>query len=442
MENKYYLLSLTICGIKNIEKEIRIDFYKKTIDKNFDPSLYRVKAIYGENGAGKTGIVMAVKILQQLIINGRYLSDSVNQGILDAIINKVTRELHIECEFAEYTQDHITVYKYSVKLGLNELGKYEIIYEQFQKKSGMYSSARYKTVFECSEGVLNYVDADESVRDNISKYSANRLADASLTTICFYNLRSIPFKGDSRGFLRNLIHLLIFSTKLVVNMEQHDRHDVFFLRNDLQEFLTEDSDIELNWSGLLNNLHRITGVNEQTVHKSMMDYYRNDVERLCRFLQLFKSDLVSIDIKADEHGDSYECSLLINYGAYRISLEFESNGIKKLTRLFRALDAAVDSSIVFIDEMDSNINDIYLCRIVEFFMRYGQGQLCFTTHNTSPMAVLKDNKNSIDFISNDNHIIPWRTNGNFAPDKLYKNGMIQYLPFNVEPEDFLGILGE
>ena len=92
--------------------------------------------------------------------------------------------------------------------------------------------------------------------------------------------------------------------------------------------------------------------------------------------------------------------------------------------------------------MDSNINDIYLCRIVEFFMRYGQGQLCFTTHNTSPMAVLKDNKNSIDFISNDNHIIPWRTNGNFAPDKLYKNGMIQYLPFNVEPEDFFGILGE
>ena len=54
----------------------------------------------------------------------------------------------------------------------------------------------------------------------------------------------------------------------------------------------------------------------------------------------------------------------------------------------------------------------------------------------------KKNKNSIDFLANDNKIIPWRKNGNFAPDKLYKNGMIEYLPFNIEAEDFVGILGE
>jgi len=75
-------------------------------------------------------------------------------------------------------------------------------------------------------------------------------------------------------------------------------------------------------------------------------------------------------------------------------------------------------------------------------MQYGKGQLCFTTHNTGPMASLRSNKKSIAFLSSDNQIVEWKTNGNFAPDKLYRQGMIEYLPFNIEPEDFLGVLGE
>ena len=106
------------------------------------------------------------------------------------------------------------------------------------------------------------------------------------------------------------------------------------------------------------------------------------------------------------------------------------------------MNKAVSGGIVFIDEMDSNINDVYLTKLIEFFMEYGEGQLCFTTHNTSPMASLKKNKKAIDFLSSDNRIVEWKTNGNFTPDSLYKQGMIEYLPFNIEPEDFIGVLGE
>ena len=51
MGNLFYLLNLSVSGIKCIEKEVRLDFYKKTVDKDFDPEKYRVKAIYGENGS-------------------------------------------------------------------------------------------------------------------------------------------------------------------------------------------------------------------------------------------------------------------------------------------------------------------------------------------------------------------------------------------------------
>ena len=37
MGNLFYLLNLSVSGIKCIEKEVRLDFYKKTVDKDFDP---------------------------------------------------------------------------------------------------------------------------------------------------------------------------------------------------------------------------------------------------------------------------------------------------------------------------------------------------------------------------------------------------------------------
>ena len=160
------------------------------------------------------------------------------------------------------------------------------------------------------------------------------------------------------------------------------------------------------------------------------------------FLQLFKTDIKSIDIDKKEDKDYYECRLLVDYGGYTVDTEFESTGIKKLIRIFDALQGAANGQIVFIDEMDSNINDVYLCKLIEYLMLYGKGQLCFTTHNTSPMTELRNGKKSIDFLSNDNFIVSWSTNGNYKPENLYKQGLIKYLPFNIEPEDFIGVLGE
>ena len=75
MKPLFYLLSLKISGIKNIEVPIELNFYKKTINNSdFDPEKYRIKAIYGENGSGKTAIITAVKILQNFLTDKNYLA--------------------------------------------------------------------------------------------------------------------------------------------------------------------------------------------------------------------------------------------------------------------------------------------------------------------------------------------------------------------------------
>lgn len=129
------------------------------------------------------------------------------------------------------------------------------------------------------------------------------------------------------------------------------------------------------------------------------------------------------------------------YESYKIHAEFESTGIKKLIKLFAYLKEMVQGGIVFIDEFDSNLHDVYLCALLEYLMEYGEGQLCFTTHNVGPMDVLKQHKKSIDFLSENHRIYPWTTNGNYSPSKLYRNGMIEGSPFNVDSIDFIGVFG-
>ena len=128
------------------------------------------------------------------------------------------------------------------------------------------------------------------------------------------------------------------------------------------------------------------------------------------------------------------------YDSYSIDVEFESTGVKKLIKLFLYFEEMVEGGIVFIDELDSNLHDVYLCALLEYLMKYGEGQLCFTTHNVGPMDVLKKQKKSIDFLSEDHKVYPWKTNGNYSPSKLYRSGMIEGSPFNVDATDFIGIL--
>ena len=67
MDKIMYLLNVEISGVKSIKNKVKLDFYKKTVDKNFDSSQYRVKAIYGENGAGKSALVTAIQIYRELM---------------------------------------------------------------------------------------------------------------------------------------------------------------------------------------------------------------------------------------------------------------------------------------------------------------------------------------------------------------------------------------
>lgn len=443
MESKLYLLNIAVSGIKNIKEEVCLNFYKKTIDKNFNPEKYRVKAIYGENGSGKSAIITAVKIFQDLIFHDNYLGESKTQIFLDEIINKVTHTFCFSCEFL--FDDAKTVYQYSVHIGKSRNGLYEIQSEILQVKSGNYANNRYQTIFEVKNGELIDIHCVEEHKTALQRKSLNLLTSHSFIHLYFINLDEyamLETDNHSKELLFHLISFMIFLLQITIYLGEEDQHELYFLQKRLkdnglgQQTLIDELLEQGNYPDLVAN------ISEKHIKKEYFAKYKEKVDRLTHFIRIFKNDLVSIDIDAKENGEYYICELNLNYGNYIINKEFESTGIKKLIRLFDCFMSASKGGIVFVDEMDSNLNDVYLCKLIEYFMYYGKGQLCFTTHNLDPMSILKKNRNSIDFLSSDNHLVSWTARGNATPENCYRNGMIEDSPFNIEASDFVGILGE
>lgn len=421
-----YLVSYSVKGIKTLDKLISLQFYKKTISKNPDTQEYNIKGIYGMNGSGKSGIITSVEILRNIIVDPGYLNNPVVQKNLDAMINKRTKELFVEADYMVKAGEEIALFRYSVTLSKNNLGKYVISHECLSTKKAISKSEFDETVFEVSDGEIVTVyegkEKDKFVESILNK-TMNLLTTASMSAL-FYEkfIKSNNMQKKKNILWAYITFLYVLGEKIHVYLDDSDNHRKNFLE-------------------IYDNCINVINITGNIVPQEMYKHFEKTVNKLFEFLHIFKTDLKGIEIDRKEDHELWVCDLVMCYESYKIHAEFESTGIKKLIKLFAYLKEMVQGGIVFIDEFDSNLHDVYLCALLEYLMEYGEGQLCFTTHNVGLMDVLKQHKKSIDFLSENHRIYPWTTNGNYSPSKLYRNGMIEGSPFNVDSIDFIGVFG-
>ena len=127
----FYLLEFRLNGIKNIEKEIVISFYKQDI-RNFNRENYNVKGIFGRNGIGKTAIIKGIEILRNIVIDDEYLI--LKNDLLMELINKKLKECYLSTEFLvidEENNKHVLEHVINLKI---KNGKVIITKEIINKK--------------------------------------------------------------------------------------------------------------------------------------------------------------------------------------------------------------------------------------------------------------------------------------------------------------------
>lgn len=440
MKPLFYLLSLKISGIKNIEVPIELNFYKKTIKNDFNPEKYKIKAIYGENGSGKTAIITSVKILQNFLIDKNYLTDSDKQKALVETINKKTRSGFIECEFYADFSGEKKILKYRISFEIGADNRCHILNEKLEKKKGNYTKNVYNTVFETDNGILLEFGDSEMYCETKEK-SLNLLSMQTFAASIF-TMKGLKEKYRENSEFHYIPLLILFGVSLNVSIDEADDHKNYFLREEIKNIaLTEADKGEEKLFYHIMDWGHSGQIGANLILKSKFEEFQKKISRMCAFVQIFKPELCDIVIEKKDYDQFYKYNLRMIYKDYTLDQEFESRGIKKIMELFEYLDMSADGQITFIDELDANINDVYLDKLIEYFILYGKGQLCFTAHNLSPMSLLRRNKESINFISSINTVHTWANNGNQTPAHAYRNGFIEDSPFNVDASDFLGILG-
>lgn len=445
MMKDVFLVNYGVQGIKTLDKKISLSFYKKIVERNPKTQDYNVKAIYGMNGSGKSAIVTSIDILRNILINPGYLNNPIVQKNLNELINKKSSKVELDADYIADMGDAAKLYSYSIVLEKNLSGKYVITYENLSTRKASSKSEKMDNIYTVINGEIKIgTDIDDILKNSIISKTTNLLENASLCELFvekfFTQLKEKP-EYVKETFVRSLASLYVFGRKIHVYIDQSDDHTGYFLRNTVMSM-----DDTMHFDSLWKDFAQMDGetlntisISENEVSKESYPQFEKDIIKLFEFLRIFKSDLKGIEIEKKEDKDNYVCNLLMKYTDYSIDAEFESTGVKKLIKLYAYLREMVQGGIVFIDEFDSNLHDVYLCALLEYLMEYGKGQLCFTTHNVGPMDILKQNNKSIEFLSIDHEIHPWIKNGNYSPSKLYRKGMIEGSPFNVDSIDFIGV---
>ena len=428
----FYLLEFRLNGIKNIEKEIAISFYKQDIRK-FNRGNYNVKGIFGRNGIGKTAIIKGIEILRNIVLDSDYLI--LKSSLLNEIINKKLKECYLSAEFLvvdKKNKKHI--FEHSINLKI-ENGKIIITKEIINKKK-LDRKEILKTLI-IENGKINKEKSNYFKNlDEIEKLSMNLLDRKSIIKLIIDNVeKNIEKEGTNelKSEKFEFIYLYVLYLKVNVFTHSEDSHYKMVYINFENQ----------NW---LDKIY-IDYVNQKAKKRNILSKTKEEIENLNknlkrkeRFLKLFNPELNKIEFeKKDFDENYYEIEYVFNYKDYKINFEYESMGMKSLFRLFDVLDTVNNSGIVFVDEIDMSIHDLYLNRLIEFFAENGKGQFVFTAHNTSILDTLKKYKNSIDFMTEYQEIKPWIKNGNYSPRKQYLEGMLPNMPYNIEYYDFFEI---
>ena len=354
------------------------------------------------------------------------------------------KEFYFSVIYGEVDNDKIiNVFKHQVKIKINNETPY-IANETLSILKDKTINGLYQEVYKVDNGELSiYCSEFEGINELIYEKTKNILQFSTLSSLTFESYlipiikkllteKKLDLVADINSKI--LYSMLInnhFTNELTIFLDEKDIHNELDLSN-LDEFLEQ---LGKHREILMNRISS----SEDLIIKTKFEDYKKNVKKLYKFLKLFKPDLINIRIEKKEDEYFYHCSKKMVYEKYEIDTDYESTGIQKLMKLFSAIEDVTKGKIVFIDELDANINGVYLNKLIEYLNDLQNGQLCFTLHNLYPMKYLYRYSNAIDFIGETGKIVSWVKNGNYRPYEKYPEGMIEDSPFNIEAFDFINV---
>ena len=228
-----YLVNYRVKGIKTLEEEVSLSFYKKTITMPLDTKEYNIKGIYGINGSGKSGIVASVDILRNLLLDDGYLNNPMVQKNLDAIINKKSKELFIGADFLAEYKEKTYLYRYEILLKKTLTDKYAISSEKLSYRLATSKKDDFNSLIEVKNGIIDYIDIknDEELKNTFIQNTLNLLSMSAVSSVFLDKMYPYEEQINNTISLDGVLLLINLGIRMKVYMDQSDNHIDYLLKN-------------------------------------------------------------------------------------------------------------------------------------------------------------------------------------------------------------------
>ncbi len=357
-----------------------------------------VIGIYGQNGSGKTTIVDAISIMRDLL-SGVSLCDDIVE-----YISNDAKEMHLNFIFdATISESRYDIY-YDViikKSGSSAIVSFEQVSlkshddELWPKKSIIftYDIEEDKYIIQ-PKTTFKTLIKEKKFEVEIDLKVARKLSTKDCTSFLFSNDVFNIFEQISDDKVKKVYEIMnalkFFSTK-----------DLFIIKNDKLALMNLNVVFPVNFR-VTNNDKVMQGeiglpiMRPEVIPEEIYNVVCEVVEQMNIVL---KTIVPGLQIEIYSHGNELmedgnagvRVEILAKRGENKISLRYESEGIKKIVSILSLLIMTYNNPTVclVVDELDAGIFEYLLGQILNIFAKNGKGQLIFTSHNLRPLEVLE-----------------------------------------------------
>jgi len=371
----------TYLKLKNFRTfdDISIDFKKTEKDIN------KFLAIYGENGSGKTSIVLAFNLLKDALMSliyENFISENTN-GIPNNIALMQLKNAIRAMDFTKTAKnvkmlnsDDSTEVEYGFSINGIE-GYYNLKFnEELESETLYYLTNKNRGIlFEIKRNengivkTINNMFSNETYKDEISVEIDKFWGKHTLIAILVKELQTKNKKFIEERTSENLLQVID---------ELLDQTVVYVAtpNNFVSKSNNTNKNLSLNLdSGIIHtNMEEQLNISEKVLKEFFTQAYP-DVKDVFYKRQLVGNN--SATIKYDLYFKKNICGKLID-----IPFPQESTGTRQLINIFNSLMGVLFGKTVIIDEIDNGIHDILMKTIIESIKEDITGQLIITTHNT------------------------------------------------------------
>lgn len=391
--------NISIENFKNV-KSGTLDFENKR--NNYRASIL---GLYGQNGSGKTALIDALKILKYALC-GRSIPEKYGDYI------------HVD--------ENYSTLKFQFKMQKNEI-LYEIWYQFSIKKiidgtlsneDSINDEVKYKA--EIYDEVLSfaYMADKEKLRKNSlidtktsdvfipkSKFREFLGEDSLDVTEWLVTKRLAQAQGRSFVFSREMINAFRKNCKnekymdVIEGLYKFGNRELFVIDTENAGLISMNA-LPLSFKykdgnseavgNLMFALNKPSPIPEEAMDlvKKIITNMNIVLEQIVPGLTIGFEDLGPTVLKEGKTGRLLQLMSLKNNKA--ISLQYESEGIKKIVSILQLLIVVYNnpSITVAIDELDAGIFEYLLGELLNIISEKGKGQLIFTSHNLRPLETI------------------------------------------------------